>query len=252
MEFTGERIIPESKSTAPGTPPYEEHAARYRFASRFVQGKEVLDIACGAGYGSKILRQAGALKVVGCDIAEEAVEHAKSYYSMQGITFQIMDAANILLPDDSFDCVVSFETIEHVENYQKAIGEFYRVLRAGGLLIISTPNKDEYLRGNEKHDNPFHTQEFSKDEFLAILKQYSDVQLFSQRLPRKIGLPRKILRSGVRVAAHLDRMNMRRKVLSKDLISSMSYAIDTHTSELDPIPYQDGHSPLCFIAVCKK
>ena len=47
LEFTGERFVP-------GTPGeiWYEHWHRYHHAAPIVAGREVLDIACGAGYGS--------------------------------------------------------------------------------------------------------------------------------------------------------------------------------------------------------
>ena len=50
-----------------------DHYARYVFASQFVPGKRILDIACGFGYGAKLLRGAGACHVVAIDNSEEAI-----------------------------------------------------------------------------------------------------------------------------------------------------------------------------------
>ena len=49
-EFTGERFLPSCS----GEIAYE-HWHRYAFARRFVQGKRVLDAACGEGYGTALL-----------------------------------------------------------------------------------------------------------------------------------------------------------------------------------------------------
>jgi SAM-dependent methyltransferase len=42
---------------------------------------------------------------------------------------------------ESFDLVVNLEVIEHLENIAHALREIARVLKAGGLAIISTPNR---------------------------------------------------------------------------------------------------------------
>ena len=47
----GERMIPEISDEFT----FWEHAYRYAFASRFVAGKRVLDVACGEGYGGAAL-----------------------------------------------------------------------------------------------------------------------------------------------------------------------------------------------------
>jgi 2-polyprenyl-3-methyl-5-hydroxy-6-metoxy-1,4-benzoquinol methylase len=71
LPFTGERFIP-------GTPGeiWVEHWHRYHFAARWCEGKRVLDVACGEGYGSALLAR-GASRVTGVDISPEAVAHAQ-------------------------------------------------------------------------------------------------------------------------------------------------------------------------------
>ena len=44
---------------------FEIHKQRYIFASQFVTNKVCLDVACGSGYGSVYLMNAGAQMVVG-------------------------------------------------------------------------------------------------------------------------------------------------------------------------------------------
>ena len=67
MEFTGERFVPQCQGEIAA-----EHYHRYFFASGFVAGKRVLDIASGEGYGTHILAQSAA-HVTGVDISPEAV-----------------------------------------------------------------------------------------------------------------------------------------------------------------------------------
>jgi ubiquinone/menaquinone biosynthesis C-methylase UbiE len=166
LEFTGERMVPEGCD--PDT--FWQHIYRYRFASRFVAGKAVLDIACGEGYGSAALEKAGAASVVGVDISEEACAHARQKY---GIDARQGSAENIPLPDGSVDAVVSFETIEHVEKPGKLLDECFRVLRPGGRLIVSTPNRDIYTEPDQS--NPYHCSEMNESEFESLL---------SKRFPR--------------------------------------------------------------------
>ena len=60
---------------AMGPPWGGEHAARYLFASPYVDHKRTLDIACGTGFGSEILLTRGrASLVVAADVAPEAGE----------------------------------------------------------------------------------------------------------------------------------------------------------------------------------
>ena len=71
MKFTGERVIPGEGDADL----LNEHRARYLFAQRFSAGKTVLDVACGAGYGTALLGEKAAA-VFGVDLSAEAVSHA--------------------------------------------------------------------------------------------------------------------------------------------------------------------------------
>jgi GT2 family glycosyltransferase/SAM-dependent methyltransferase len=177
MKFTGERFLPSESGEI-----RHEHFHRYAWCRPVCRDKTVLDIACGEGYGSAML--AGhAGHVYGVDISQEAVDHARKTYAGQGhLEFLQGSAADIPLPDDSVDVVVSFETIEHHDLHREMLREIRRVLRPDGLLVISSPNRVVYseLSG---HHNEFHVKELDFAEFDEVLRQqFSSVKYFGQRL----------------------------------------------------------------------
>lgn len=182
LQFTGERVV---QGKAPDHL-WDDHVNRYRFASKYVEDKRVLDIACGSGYGSHILETQGkAKKVIGVDLSAEAVTHAKNEHKETSIDFLRGTIVNIPFPQAQFDIVVSFETIEHVKNCEGTLAEISRVLRPGGMLIISTPNRKLSSPGksiSDRPDNPFHLIEYTKDEFTLLLSDYFEViQIYGQR-----------------------------------------------------------------------
>jgi SAM-dependent methyltransferase len=166
LDVTGERLVPDVQR---GELVHAEHLARYRLAAQLAGGANVLDAACGEGYGSAMLAAGGAASVVGVDVDERAVSHARDKY---GLEFVEADVCELPFADDSFDLVASFETIEHVQDAGKMVSELRRVLRPEGRLVISTPNSDEYLIGTE-----FHTRELAPSEFVELLAGHFDVQL---------------------------------------------------------------------------
>jgi SAM-dependent methyltransferase/glycosyltransferase involved in cell wall biosynthesis len=174
IDDTGERMIPEIHHEGMI---YAEHMARYLFASQFVKGKRVLDIASGTGYGTEMLAVAGAKDVLGIDNEPESACRAHSRYGhSRGCHFAVGDAERLPLNGESLDVVVSFETIEHVPRHYRSLSEFKRILRPGGLLVISTPNHGVYPEGN-----PFHIKEFQIEEFRDELSFYfANVSLLSQ------------------------------------------------------------------------
>lgn len=177
MKFTGERYVPTEAGEI-----RHEHLHRYAWCRLLAEDRDVLDIACGEGYGSAMLA-AHARSVCGVDISPEAVAHATATYAgIKGLRFIPGDAAAIPLPDDSVDLVVSFETIEHHDRHQEMLAEIRRVLRPDGILIISSPNRTVYSELAGYH-NEFHVKELDFAEFDAVLKtQFPTVEYFGQRL----------------------------------------------------------------------
>lgn len=140
MNNTGERYIPEAFDDAENIS--QMHLERYKFAYNYVRGKNVLDIACGEGYGSDLLSNI-ASNVIGVDIDNEAVGNAKNKYKKENLKFLVGGVDKIPLEDGSVDVLVSFETIEHV-NFKKQLSflkEVDRVLKKDSLFIVSTPDK---------------------------------------------------------------------------------------------------------------
>lgn len=169
-----ERLPPESVNDEQ----FQLHIGRYVFASQFVKGKTVLDVASGTGYGSHYMAKFGAARIIGADNSLDALNYAKRHQREQ-LQFVLADATNMPFGDDSFELLVSFETVEHIEQYDTFLSECTRVLRTGGSLICSTPNKKVTVARHEK--NPYHKCEFEPPEFLDLLKKYfGEVHCFGQ------------------------------------------------------------------------
>ena len=180
MEFTGERFIP-------GKPElvhlYQEHMTRYMFARHLVAGKNVIDLGCGAGYGSFYMAKSGAASVLGIDNSSEAINYCDNHYTSTNLTFQVGDVTG-LRNDRLFDVAVAFELIEHIEKYAEFLITVKNHLVKDGLLILSTPNKNTYTTGNE-----FHFREFYPEEFSDLLKEhYRNVAIYHQGYPSTIAI----------------------------------------------------------------
>lgn len=165
LKDTGERFMPDWKGETA-----LEHLHRYEFTLEFVAGKRVLDVASGEGYGSFRLASV-AQSVIGVDVSEEAVEHARTRHLAPNLQFRHGSAAQLPLEDHSIDVAVSFETIEHLHEHEKMLAELARVLTPEGLLIISTPDKHFYT-DQRNHQNPYHVKELYRPEFVQLLKRH--------------------------------------------------------------------------------
>ena len=173
LAFTGERFTPECQREI-----WYEHMHRYALARRLVAGRDVLDAACGEGYGTALLATTARL-AVGVDSSAEAIEHARRRY---GGEFRQGDVTALPYAEESFDVVVSFETIEHLAAQREMLAEFRRVLRPDGFLLISSPDRKTYS-DDTGYTNPHHVRELYRDEFEQLLAEcFPAVRLFGQKL----------------------------------------------------------------------
>lgn len=176
MNVTGERYLPEFDADWT-----LEHVHRYLLAREFAVGKITLDVACGDGYGSRMLAEI-ATCVVGVDISFETVCRARRKYPHPSLNFVMGNASAVPLADSSVDLVVSFETIEHLTEQEAMLSEIRRVLRPDGLLLVSSPDKREYSDIAEYH-NEFHVKELYRDEFVSLLAaRFKKMRLVGQRV----------------------------------------------------------------------
>jgi glycosyltransferase involved in cell wall biosynthesis/ubiquinone/menaquinone biosynthesis C-methylase UbiE/predicted nucleic acid-binding Zn-ribbon protein len=170
LEWTGERYLPFIDPSVCGAEIHYEHLHRYAFASQYVKGKKVLDLASGEGFGTSILSK-DAKWVVGIDIDHDAILHASNTYKKENISFIEGSILNIPIGGRKiFDVIVCFEAIEHVRDHDIVIKEITRLLNDDGILIISTPNKKTYS-DDADYKNPYHQKELYYSEFYDLLKK---------------------------------------------------------------------------------
>ncbi|MEK3838557.1 class I SAM-dependent methyltransferase [Paenibacillus sp. FSL R7-0128] len=177
MEYTGERFVLGKAEGEIET----EHLHRYNAIMEMASGKNILDIACGEGFGTAILARKAA-HVWGVDISDEAINYAKERYNRYNLNYKQGSVENLDFEDDFFDMIVSFETIEHVDEViqDKFLKETNRVLKNNGILVMSTP--DKYLYSDvPNHRNPYHVKEFYFSEYKDFLeKQFKYVDFYNQ------------------------------------------------------------------------
>lgn len=108
------------------------------------EDKEILHVASSYGLGMKMLQLAGFGHVMGIDIDEHAVQFAQS----QGLDAEVMDAAHMDIPDESYDLVVSrnflvgdYTPYPYARSEKVDFGQFfdeqYRVTRKGGCIVFT-------------------------------------------------------------------------------------------------------------------
>lgn len=103
---------------------------------------KVLDLGCGAGFGTKAVFQNLAnefppLDIIGLDISVTAIQ---KYSEVTGLTGRAGSVLETGFQDNYFDLILFDDVIEHLVETDLAIREIYRILSPDGLLLMATPN----------------------------------------------------------------------------------------------------------------
>ena len=118
---------------------FQAHRSFYAFAARFAEGRDVLDLGCGTGYGTADLAAAGAARTVGIDPDERLLSYARRRYCAPSLEFRAGHAER--LPDDlgSFGLIAAGNALPHMEDPDAALGGAAALLASGGIVLASVP-----------------------------------------------------------------------------------------------------------------
>lgn len=141
------------------------HLERYKLAAEYVRDADVVDCACGTGFGSEVLLQAGARSVQGVDLDRAALEYARSRHAHDGITYFEADALRFT-PSPQPSVWVSLETVEHLPNPTAYVARVASVLGKGGRFIASVPVTVS------TDGNRHHIHDFTRASFRQLLSAH--------------------------------------------------------------------------------
>jgi 2-polyprenyl-3-methyl-5-hydroxy-6-metoxy-1,4-benzoquinol methylase len=192
LALTGERTLPDVPAENYW---FRRHLAVYEWVAERCAGLEVVDMACGEGYGTAVLAQR-ASRVTGVDANPEAHEHARlKYGGRAGVRFvrELVERYS-----EPCDAIVFLQTIEHLEDPRGALERFRELLRPGGTAYVSTPNVLTLAPpGAERSDNPWHLREYRAEDFRALCQAVFDrVELLGLFHARKLRAHELALRLG--------------------------------------------------------
>ncbi len=153
-----------------------------------LDGVDVLDFGCGAGYWcDRISKLYPWMAVTGIDAGAEFISKARRLYESERIKFEIGDFASLAYADGSFDCVYADNTLEHGFDLDAALNEIYRVLREGGALVAALPL--DGLNPDEVCDN--HTWKTVKSQALQRLARagFTSIEAVEVDTYKQLGMP---------------------------------------------------------------
>ena len=174
-------------------PTLRAERARSRVAALIAVGLKieaqdrVFDLACGSGQTlagvTSALRgrtgSVGAERVVACDISTAAIRLARENFKRAGLDVNVFcaDAAELPLPDESFDVVLASMVLQHVRDEPRVLSEIDRVLARDGRVFVVAPCRHSITTGLQslrksaaKGLLPADRQSYSAPELIALME----------------------------------------------------------------------------------
>ena len=149
----------------------------YRFSQlkqSDIKDKRILDIGCGYGWCTLLLKDAGAKHVVGTEITEADLSTAKAHIGDDRISVEVASAIELPFEDNSFDTIVSWEVLEHIpkNTEENMFREVQRVLKPSGTFYMSTPHRHPVSNLLDPAWMLFgHHRHYSKQQLRSYAKQ---------------------------------------------------------------------------------
>lgn len=171
----------DSAELDPSSPFFLDHVSRYWWAAEQLAGLDVLDCACGKGYGTFIL-SSRARTACGADLNQRSLEIARRTFARSNLEYVSRDILDLASLGRTFDAVVAFEVIEHIPPAEtdRFLAGIRKVLRPGGTLLLSTPNHDVVTKSGSAVPE-FHINNFKPADLRASLKRhFNEVRMLGQ------------------------------------------------------------------------
>ena len=204
LEFTGERFIPGAAGEI-----WYEHWHRYHFAANLVGGREVLDVACGDGYGSALLARHASACYRRRSSSLPAIEHARSAYAGDpNLEFREADCAALPFRGRELRRCRLVRNDRAHRGQEAFLDEVRRVLRPGGLARALVSEQARIFRPARLHQSvprartlsrrtrsdarraiPARAMVWAADEFFSVVwpereSPCADLSRFPSRRPR--------------------------------------------------------------------
>ncbi|NIM90466.1 MAG: methyltransferase domain-containing protein [Candidatus Aminicenantes bacterium] len=114
---------------------------RLKEITQYKNKGHLLDVGCGIGTFLKLAKEEG-FGISGTEISEYA-----SRYVKENLRIDVLrgDIEELDFPPESFDVLTMWHTLEHLPNPKAALKEINRILKREGLLVIATPNLNNFI-----------------------------------------------------------------------------------------------------------
>jgi ubiquinone/menaquinone biosynthesis C-methylase UbiE len=177
--------------------PWRIYAEAYTFFNLIgdLNGKEVLDLACGEGFYTRQFKLRGALSVTGVDISSEMISLAQESESQKplGVAYHVADVLNLHLHHE-YDFVCASYLLNYAKNadeLQQMIHVIEKHLKPGGKFVTINSNPDysadkSILKKYGFTRENFGTEDGSETIYSLYLPDDGCIKITNYNLSRKL------------------------------------------------------------------
>lgn len=142
--------------------------------SRYVWGRDAIDIGCGGGFMVEAMRRFRA-RAVGLDINAKRIAFASRNFP--GNRFFCENLEEFPRHEMKFDFIFSSQVLEHVHDFDDFMGALGRISRPGGFVYLKTPDRDHWrvrqdLASEDTSSPPISIQFFNKASIRILLERH--------------------------------------------------------------------------------
>ena len=133
--------------------------------------KTVLDLGCGDGtYTAELKAAFPAVRFVGVDAAEQAIEGAKRKYPQ--VEFRVADALRLeTFPDERFDLAIARGVLHHLPDAQMAMRN---LMRCAHEVLVIEPNGNNPILKVIEAVSPYHREHEEQSFSSASLRRWAE------------------------------------------------------------------------------
>lgn len=164
----------------------------FKAIQHIFKDKNVLEVACGTGYWTKILSET-TKSIIAIDAVAEVIEIAKTKKYKCLVSFQIADAYDLPFKDETFTGGLANLWFSHIPKSQidAFLMEFHRVLKTGSPVFMTDnvyiPGIGGKLVKKLNEENTYKLRKLKDGSEHLVLKNYFTpealVQIFQKHVP---------------------------------------------------------------------
>lgn len=168
---------------------YQAHLALYGVAARYAEGRRVLDLGCGTGYGSARLAAAGASEVVGIDSEVRSLAYARRRFAGSSVHFESVPEGEVPTELGAFGLIVAVDVLPHLKSPGAALDDAVQALVADGTFLAAVPPIVDDRTMEQHRAAGVHRSSLYLWDWESLFRQrFQEVRLFAVRPPDGVTL----------------------------------------------------------------